>query len=416
MVDAFVEELYLLALGFEGVAPEDTGRPSYQLPQGLRQRHPERVSAIRDDLPAAEAAVVSQRRSGWQQVQGGQQPGPRLHAAQLEQRMREVEESIERYLGALDTADRTQPSDLELKTARLNEKLSTLRKQMQQLREIEQKLQDQPDKQLSLTDPDARSMATSGRGTGMVGYNVQLAADTKHHLVVAHDVINVGSDRSELWSRATKAREAVGKDKLEVIADRGYFKGLEILACEEAGIKTYVPKPMTSNAKAEGRFSKADFIYIARDDEYQCPAGERLRRHHTSVENGMRIDTYWTYICPHCPLKAQCTTGNERRVRRWEHEAVLEVTQHQQRRGVGDQVGEAAVHQGREDDTGQPIQLARPDAERLRPQVQSPLHQVDEPDQGDKTERDLYRQPEVGSRLLGAGEGRVGYMKLHDRP
>ena len=154
-----------------------------------------------------------------------------------------------------------------------------------------------------------------------------MAADTKHHLIVTHDVINVGSDRGELWSMATKAREAIGKNKLEVIADRGYFKGPEILACEQAGIKTYVPKPMTSNAKAQGRFSKADFIYIARDDEYQCPAGERLRRHQSSVENGMRIDTYWTYICPHCPIKDQCTTGNERRVRRWEHEAVLETMQ-----------------------------------------------------------------------------------------
>ena len=117
-------------------------------------------------------------------------------------------------------------------------------------------------------------MATSGRGTGMVGYNVQMAADTKHHLIVAHDVINVGHDRSELWPMAKQAREAVGKEKLEVIADRGYFSGAEILACEQAGIKTLVPKPMTSNSKAEGRFSKLDFIYIARDDEYQCPAGE----------------------------------------------------------------------------------------------------------------------------------------------
>jgi hypothetical protein len=135
-------------------------------------------------------------------------------------------------------------------------------------------------------------MATSGRGTGIVGYNVQIAADTKHHLIVAHEVINEGHDRSSLWSMAQRSREALGKDKLEVIADRGYFSGPEILDCEQAGIKTYVPKPMTSNAKAEGRFSKADFIYIARDDEYQCPAGQRLRRHHSSVENGLRIDTY----------------------------------------------------------------------------------------------------------------------------
>ena len=193
--------------------------------------------------------------------------------------------------------------------------------------EIQTVPQQQPDKQLSLTDPDARSMATSGRGTGMVGYNVQMAADIKHHLIVAHDVINVGNDRSELWPMAKQAREAVGKEKLEVIADRGYFSSTEILACEQAGIKTLVPKPMTSNSKAEGRFSKLDFIYIAKDDEYLCPAGERLRRHQTRLEDGMSISVYWTYICPHCPLKTQCTTGNERRVRRWEHEAVLDAMQ-----------------------------------------------------------------------------------------
>jgi len=97
-------------------------------------------------------------------------------------------------------------------------------------------------------------MATSGRGTGMVGYNVQTAVDVKHHLVVAHDVVNVGSDRAQLSSMAFKASEAIGDDGLEVIADRGYFKGQEILACEQAGIKSYVPKPMTSNSKAQGRY------------------------------------------------------------------------------------------------------------------------------------------------------------------
>jgi Transposase DDE domain len=245
----------------------------------------------------------------------------------LAKRMQQVDESIARYMDALDTADRTQPLDLQARTSRLQDKLVKLRKQMQHLREIEIELAKQPDQQLSQTDPDARSMATSGRGTGMVGYNVQVAADTKHHLIVATEVINEGHDRGSLWSMAQHSREALGKDKIELIADQGYFKGPEILACEQAGIKTYVPKPMTSNSKAEGRFSKADFIYIARDDEYQCPAGERLRRHQSNVENGMRIDTYWTYICPHCPIKAQCTTGHERRVRRWEHEAVLDTMQ-----------------------------------------------------------------------------------------
>ena len=223
----------------------------------------------------------------------------------LEQRMRQVEESIERYLSALETADRTQPADVELKTARLQDELTSLRQQMKQLRAIGTELQQLPDKRLSLTDPDARSMATSGRGTGTVGYNVQLAADTKHHLIVAQNVVDVGHDRSELLPMAMQARETIGKDKLEVIADRGYYAGQEILACEQAGIKTLVPKPMTSNSRAEGRFSKLDFIYIARDDEYQCPAGERLRKHQTTLEDGMKISVYWTYICPSCPLKVE---------------------------------------------------------------------------------------------------------------
>jgi len=100
-----------------------------------------------------------------------------------------------------------------------------------------------PDGQISFTDPDARSMTTSGRGTGMVGYNVQTAVDAKHHLIVAHEVTNVGHDRDQLSSMAQKAREAIGRDELTVLADRGYFKGEEILDCERAGIKTLIPKP-----------------------------------------------------------------------------------------------------------------------------------------------------------------------------
>ena len=117
------------------------------------------------------------------------------------------------------------------------------------------------------------------------------------------------------------------KSKLRAFADRGYSSGTELKTCEDAGITTFVPKPMTSNAKAEGRFDKSDFIYIAKDDEYQCPAGQRLRWHQTTTEREMNLRAYWTSVCPQCPLKTQCTTGKERRVRRWEHEAVLERVQ-----------------------------------------------------------------------------------------
>ena len=126
---------------------------------------------------------------------------------------------------------------------------------------------------------------------------------------------------------ALAAREAMGKKKLQAYADRGYFSGPEIKACDEAGIKAFVPKPMTSNAKAEGRFSKADFIYIKRDDEYQCPAGERAIHRYNSVEGGLMMRTYWSSACPGCAIRARCTTSENRRIRRWEHEAVLEKMQ-----------------------------------------------------------------------------------------
>ena len=162
----------------------------------------------------------------------------------------------------------------------------------------------------------------------MVGYNVQTAVDAQHHLIVDHEVTNVGNDRAQLPQDGEAGTRCDGKEETApCYADRGYFSGLEIKACDEADIKAFVPKPMTSNAKAEGRFSKADFIYIKRDDEYQCPAGERAIHRFNSVEGGLMIRTYWTSACPGCAIKAQCTTSAYRRIRRWEHEAVLEQMQ-----------------------------------------------------------------------------------------
>ena len=133
-----------------------------------------------------------------------------------------------------------------------------------------------PDQQISLTDPDARSMATSGRGSGVVGYNVQVAVDTAHHLIIAHEVTNVGTDRSQLSSVAKDSKATLGTKKLDAVADRGYFSSEQILACEKAGITVTLPKPMTSHSKAE-EASAQDFRYVAEEDVYVCPAGERLR-------------------------------------------------------------------------------------------------------------------------------------------
>ncbi len=181
-----------------------------------------------------------------------------------------------------------------------------------------------PDQQISETDPDARSMATSGRGTGMVGYNVQTVVDAKHHLIVAHEVTNQGYDRTKLHNMASQAKEVLGADELEVVADRGYFKGEEILACEEDGISVYLPRPQTSRSVKKGLFSKRDFIYHTEADEYECPAGERLIWRMQREEGGLMLHRYWSSNCERCAIKAQCTTSKERRVTRWEHEEVLE--------------------------------------------------------------------------------------------
>ena len=248
-------------------------------------------------------------------------------AAKLRARMAQIEESIERYLAAMDTADRTQSEFAEAKAGRFKDKIAKLKQQMQDLRAMERQLQAVPDGQISLTDPDARSMATSGRGTGMVGYNVQTAVDDKHHLIVAHEVTNVGNDREQLATMAEQAREATGIDELTVVADRGYFKGEQILRCAQVGITTFVPKPLTSGSKAEGRFGKQDFVYIAEKNEYRCPAGQRLIYRYTNYEAGLRTHAYWTSNCQQCAIKAHCTHLSYRRVRRWEHEDIIDAMQ-----------------------------------------------------------------------------------------
>jgi transposase len=376
VVDAFVEELDLQELGFEGVEPASTGRPSYHPAVLLKiyiygylnriqssrrlerecQRNLELMwltgrlapdfktiadfrrdsgKGIRNvcrqfivlcrDLKLFSQAAVAIDGSKFKAVNGRER---NYTEGKIARREREIEANIQRYLDALDTNDRTLPNDWLAKTARLSVKVHELQQKMKELHSMRKQLRSAPDGQVSLTDPDARAMTThSNTGTAMVGYNVQAAVDTKHHLVVAHEVTNVGHDRAQLSKMALAAREAMGTKRLKAIADRGYFNSPEIKACSDAGIKAYVPKPMTSNAKAEGRFSKADFVYIARDDEYQCPAGQRAIYRYTREESGLQIRRYWTSACPECPMKARCTTGDYRRISRWEHEDVLDEMQ-----------------------------------------------------------------------------------------
>jgi transposase len=210
-------------------------------------------------------------------------------AAKMKRRMAAVNESIERYLTSMDTADRAEPEVAALKKGRLQEKIEALKHQMERLKAIETQMNASPDKQVSLTDPDARSM--KNREGGIVGYNVQTAVDVQHHLIVAHEVTNEGVDRDQLATMAQKAKEAVDTSELTVIADRGYFKSEVILECTNSGVIPLVPKSMTSNNRAEGRFDKQDFIYEAADNEYRCPAGQRKRSAIPSC--GRRISGLW---------------------------------------------------------------------------------------------------------------------------
>ena len=375
-VDAFVDALDLGKLGFEGVVPEVTGRPSYH-PSALLKlyiygylnrvqssRRLEReagrnleviwllgrlvpddktIADFRKDNGSAIRKVCAQfvalcRDMGLLTKASVAIDGSKFKAvnnrdrnftrAKVERRRAQLEASVARYLSQLDTADLQEPSEaLAAKTAHLKEKLAKLESEMQRLAAMEKQMLASPDQQISLTDPDSRSMATSGRGSGVVGYNVQVAVETEHHLIVTHEVTNSGSDRAQLANMGRQAREALGVDKLEAVADRGYYNSTEIKACDDAGIAVTLPKPMTSGAKSDGRFGKQDFVYNAAEDVYRCPAGEKLAYRMTTEQDGKMMRRYWTNACPNCLLKSKCTTGNERRIPRWEHEHVLEAAQ-----------------------------------------------------------------------------------------
>jgi transposase len=376
VIDVFVDELDLAGLGFSGVDPEATGRPAYHpsvllkvyiygyLNRVQSSRRLEReagrnvevmwltgrlgpdhktIADFRKDNGPAIRKVCGQfvalcREIGLLTQASVAIDGSKFKAvnnrdknftrAKMERRLAQVEESVARYLSQLDTADLQEPSEaLAAKTAHLKEKLAKLASEVQRLRAIEKEMLASPDQQISLTDPDSRSMATSGRGSGVVGYNVQVAVDTEHHLIVTHEVTNTGSDRSQLANIALQAKGVLGADHLDAVADRGYFNSPEILACEQADITVTLPKPMTSGAKADGRFGKQDFVYLPTEDMYRCPAGEMLTYRYTNEEDGKTLRRYWTTACPRCPLKSQCTTGPERRITRWEHEHLLEAVQ-----------------------------------------------------------------------------------------
>jgi len=249
-------------------------------------------------------------------------PDKNFTKAKMKRRLEQIDESITRYLAQIASADLQNTETSNAKTKRLTEKIDGLKSEIEHLKKLEVEMMASPDEQISMTDPDARSMATSGRGTGMVGYNVQSAVDVKNHLIVAHEVTNQGHDRQQLFAISELARAVLGTESLDVVADRGYFSLRELEKCYAGGIFPTMPVPQTSNNISKGRFSKRDFKYIEADDEYECPAGERPEWRTRTHEGGMLVDKYWTSACTDCPWKNNCTseTNPFRRIARPESE------------------------------------------------------------------------------------------------
>ena len=365
LVEAFVDELDLAALGFAGAVPEATGRPAYhpatllkiylygylnRIPSSRRlereiQRNIELIWLTgrlmpdfktladfrKDNGPAIQAAcaqfIVLCRRLKLFSKALVAIDGSRFKAvnnrdknftpAKVEARLAQVEASIARHLAALDRADR-EPGDVaEARTERLADKIAGLRGQVQALEAMRRRVEAAPDRQVSLTDPDARSMATSGKGTGVVGNNVQAAVDAEHHLIVAHNVINVGSDRAQLAPMGLRAQKATGCGTLTVLADRGYLDGDQVLDSEGTGVMPCVPKTLTSGNAKRGLFTGQEFVYDAKKDHYTCPAGQHLTKGLARSDRRDEIDHHRNLTACHtCVLKPRCTADPARRIKR----------------------------------------------------------------------------------------------------
>lgn len=372
LVDFFVDELDLLGLGFNGVMPKATGRPSYHpstllklyiygyLNQVQSSRRLEReanrnvelmwltsrlapdfktIADFRRDngeaikrvcrefvqlcgkLNLLNAKMVAIDGSHFKAVNHRER---NFTKGKLKRRLENIETNLNRYFSQLDQFD-TEEGVLDRgKVEDIHQNIAKLKKQIQATKELQSQVLRAPNQQISLTDPDARSMATSSRGSGSVGYNVQSAVDTEHHLIVEHEVTNLTTDRAQLFRMASKTRDTLKRQQLSVLADRGYYSGDEIKACMDSDIEVYVPKSKTSTNGSRGMFDRADFKYIEQRDEYVCPAGESLAYRTTMQNNGRPQRRYWSKNCGSCKLKSKCTTGKERRVSRWEHEKVIE--------------------------------------------------------------------------------------------
>ncbi len=342
-IDAFVSSLDLAALGFLRAQPAGTGRPAYDPGDLLRLYLYGYLNRVRSSRMLERETKVNIEVM-W--LLGKLAPDFKTIADFRRDNLKPIKRvcreftllcrklklfggelvAIDGYLDELDQADAsdTDPDTPPANAAELREKIETLQQRKAKYQGLHEGLKESGAKQVSLTDGDARSMVMH-HGSTEVGYNVQTAVDEKHQLIVAHEVTNDPTDHAHLAEMAVRAKEILQVEKLEVVADMGYYDGAEVKQCAEAGITTYIPKPLTSVNKKRGLFTKQDFSYDEGKDCYCCPAGEALTYRYESFEQGRLIRYYTTSKCRDCPLKSKCTTNQRgRRITRWVDEKLLE--------------------------------------------------------------------------------------------
>lgn len=370
-IDAFVDGLDMEELGFDRSAPKETGRPPYdprdllklyiygylnrirtgrtlerecqrnmELMWLMRKLRPDfkTITDFRKDNRKAFKGVFRQfvlvckqmgllggelvavDGSKFKAVNSGQK---NFSQTKLEKRLKEISQKVERYLDEMDRADKKEKRN-EITAEELKEKIDRLKQRKGRYEDLLKELKGSGQKQVSLTDADSRAMPMTPKGE--VSYNVQTAVDSKYHLIVEQDVTNDGLDNHQLLLMAQSAKQMLDQTDLHVVADMGYYNHEELKQCEETGITPYVSKPIVSKNTARGLFGKEKFVYEADGDCYRCPAGERLTfRFQSRERKHKKFRYYWTTACLGCPIKPQCTTNKKfRRLKRWEHEAVVE--------------------------------------------------------------------------------------------
>jgi transposase len=371
-IDMFIEGLDLCEKGFERAIPKETGRPPYdpgdllrlyvygylnrtrssrqlekeacrnvELMWLMRKLRPDfkTIADFRRDNPQAIKKVCREFTLWCKRLElfGGELvaiDGSKFQAVnstkrnftekKLRRMIEEIDEKIDQYLKELDGQDKREAWQRALSAEQLKEKIEQYKERRAQYEQLKTALEQSSESQVSLTDPESRSMRV-GHGVE-VSYNVQIVVDEKHKLVVEHEVTNEVTDQGQLSTMAVKAKEMLGVETLEVVADRGYYNGEEVKACEQSGLTAYVPKPNNSSNLKRGLFTKEDFIYDPHKDCYWCPAGKELSYRFNSVEQGRPVRSYEIFGCNRCDLKSKCSINKRgrRRITRWVDEAILE--------------------------------------------------------------------------------------------